>query len=103
MVRKKKDRPEALSYVAQASSLCFIEAAECLTFYDRVGRALRHTADGAHVRAVVAEVGVDHVGFFRGVGADGVARAYRAAGVAHDAEVGLDQIHNSSLVEVNLL
>ena len=64
-----------------------------LFFEDRVGWALWHTANGAHVGAAVARIVVDHIGLFSCVCADRIAWTYRAACIAHDAEVWFDCVH----------
>ena len=71
----------------------------CLFFDDRVGRALRHAADCAHVGAIVAEFRVDHVGLIARVCADCIAGAYWTARVAHDTKIWFNEIHRFSFVD----
>ncbi len=62
-------------------------------FDDRIRRALGHAADSTYIGAIVAKIRIDDVSLFGCVGADGITRAGRTAGVTHDAEVWFDDMH----------
>ena len=75
-----------------------IPTGEARIQHDCIYRALWDAPYCGHVHTIVAEIGIDDVGFFRSMGTNGVAGAGKTAGITDNTEVRDDSISHTTFL-----